>query len=90
MFDLPGLEGVKEMVISRQVVDGIAPPLYNYGPLHGRRRGERLSRSGRGHRQRAGGQRVTSANMHRCGRPPRSPSRPFAAAAHRAGKDRGA
>jgi len=30
MFDLPGLEGVKEMVISRQVVDGIVPPLYIY------------------------------------------------------------
>jgi ATP-dependent Clp protease ATP-binding subunit ClpX len=30
MFDLPGLEGVKEVVISRQVVEGTAPPLYIY------------------------------------------------------------
>ncbi len=28
MFDLPGLEGVKEVVISKQVVDGNARPLY--------------------------------------------------------------
>jgi ATP-dependent Clp protease ATP-binding subunit ClpX len=28
MFDLPGLEGVNEVVISRQVVEGTAPPLY--------------------------------------------------------------
>jgi ATP-dependent Clp protease ATP-binding subunit ClpX len=31
MFDLPSLEGVKEVVISQQVVDGIARPLYMYG-----------------------------------------------------------
>jgi ATP-dependent Clp protease ATP-binding subunit ClpX len=31
MFDLPGLEGVKEVVISQQVVDGTARPLYMYG-----------------------------------------------------------
>ena len=30
MFDLPGLEGVKDVVISRQVVEGTAPPLYIY------------------------------------------------------------
>ena len=30
MFDLPGLEGVKEVVISQQVVDGTARPLYMY------------------------------------------------------------
>ena len=28
MFDLPGLEGVGEVVISKQVIDGTAPPLY--------------------------------------------------------------
>jgi hypothetical protein len=30
MFDLPGLEGVGEVVISKQVIDGTAPPLYIY------------------------------------------------------------
>jgi ATP-dependent Clp protease ATP-binding subunit ClpX len=30
MFDLPSLEGVEEVVISKQVVDGTAPPLYIY------------------------------------------------------------
>jgi ATP-dependent Clp protease ATP-binding subunit ClpX len=30
MFDLPGLEEVKEVVISRQVVEGTTPPLYIY------------------------------------------------------------
>ena len=30
MFDLPNLEGVKEIVISQQVVDGTARPLYMY------------------------------------------------------------
>jgi ATP-dependent Clp protease ATP-binding subunit ClpX len=30
MFDLPGLEGVEEVVISREVVDGTARPLYIY------------------------------------------------------------
>jgi ATP-dependent Clp protease ATP-binding subunit ClpX len=30
MFDLPGLEDVKEVVISRQVVEGTTPPLYIY------------------------------------------------------------
>jgi ATP-dependent protease Clp ATPase subunit len=29
-FDLPSLEGVQEVVISKQVVDGTAPPLYIY------------------------------------------------------------
>src|ERR1700674_3594507 len=31
MFDLPSLEGVEEVAISKQVVDGTAPPLYIYG-----------------------------------------------------------
>ena len=30
MFDLPGLEGVEEIVINREVVDGGARPLYIY------------------------------------------------------------
>jgi ATP-dependent Clp protease ATP-binding subunit ClpX len=30
MFDLPGLEGVEEVVISMQVVEGTARPLYIY------------------------------------------------------------
>src|SRR6202163_611974 len=30
MFDLPSLEGVKEIVISQQVVEGTAGPLYTY------------------------------------------------------------
>ena len=30
MFDLPGLEGVERVVISKQVVEGIARPLYIY------------------------------------------------------------
>jgi ATP-dependent Clp protease ATP-binding subunit ClpX len=30
MFDLPGLEGVGGVVISKQVVEGTAPPLYIY------------------------------------------------------------
>jgi ATP-dependent Clp protease ATP-binding subunit ClpX len=30
MFDLPGLEGVEEVVISKQVVEGTARPLYIY------------------------------------------------------------
>jgi ATP-dependent Clp protease ATP-binding subunit ClpX len=30
MFDLPSLEGVDEVVISKQVVEGTAPPLYIY------------------------------------------------------------
>jgi ATP-dependent Clp protease ATP-binding subunit ClpX len=30
MFDLPSLEGVEEVVVSRQVVEGTAPPLYIY------------------------------------------------------------
>ena len=31
MFDLPSLEGVKEVVISQQVVEGTKGPLYMYG-----------------------------------------------------------
>jgi ATP-dependent Clp protease ATP-binding subunit ClpX len=30
MFDLPSLEGVKEIVISQQVVEGTAGPFYMY------------------------------------------------------------
>ena len=30
MFDLPGLDGVEEVVIWREVVDGKARPLYIY------------------------------------------------------------
>jgi ATP-dependent Clp protease ATP-binding subunit ClpX len=30
MFDLPSLEGVKEIVISQHVVEGTAGPLYTY------------------------------------------------------------
>jgi ATP-dependent Clp protease ATP-binding subunit ClpX len=30
MFDLPSLEGVEEVVISKEVVEGTAPPLYVY------------------------------------------------------------
>jgi ATP-dependent Clp protease ATP-binding subunit ClpX len=30
MFDLPSLEGVERVVISKQVVEGTARPLYNY------------------------------------------------------------
>ena len=30
MFDLPGLEGVDEVVISKEVVDGAAKPLFIY------------------------------------------------------------
>jgi ATP-dependent Clp protease ATP-binding subunit ClpX len=30
MFDLPSLKGVDEVVISKQVVEGTAPPLYIY------------------------------------------------------------
>jgi ATP-dependent Clp protease ATP-binding subunit ClpX len=30
MFDLPSLEGVQEVVVSKQVVEGTAPPLYIY------------------------------------------------------------
>jgi ATP-dependent Clp protease ATP-binding subunit ClpX len=29
-FDLPSLEGVGQVVISKQVVEGTAPPLYIY------------------------------------------------------------
>jgi ATP-dependent Clp protease ATP-binding subunit ClpX len=30
MFDLPGLRGVEEVLISQQVVEGTAAPLYMY------------------------------------------------------------
>ncbi len=30
MFDLPSLEGVEEVMISQQVVEGTAGPLYTY------------------------------------------------------------
>src|SRR6516162_5623187 len=41
MFDLPGLEGVEEVVISREVVEGTARPLYIYAD-----RSERAVESG--------------------------------------------
>ena len=40
MFDLPSLEGVEEVVISREVVEGTARPLYIYAARA--RRGERV------------------------------------------------
>jgi hypothetical protein len=49
MFDLPGLEGVGEVVISKQVIDGTAPPLYIYAERSDRdvnTVAKRLSRSG--------------------------------------------
>jgi ATP-dependent Clp protease ATP-binding subunit ClpX len=33
IFDLPGLEGVEKVVISKQVVEGISPPLYIYADV---------------------------------------------------------
>ena len=30
MYDLPSFEGVEEVVVSKQVVEGTAPPLYIY------------------------------------------------------------
>jgi ATP-dependent Clp protease ATP-binding subunit ClpX len=35
MFDLPRLEGVEEMVISKEVVEGTARPLYIYAARAG-------------------------------------------------------
>jgi ATP-dependent Clp protease ATP-binding subunit ClpX len=35
MFDMPSLEGVQEVVISKQVVEGTAPPLYVYADRSG-------------------------------------------------------
>jgi ATP-dependent Clp protease ATP-binding subunit ClpX len=35
MFDLPSLEGVEEVVISREVVEGTARPLYIYADRAG-------------------------------------------------------
>ena len=35
MFDLPSLEGVEEVVISREVVEGTARPLYIYAARAG-------------------------------------------------------
>ena len=35
MFELPSLEGVEEVVISREVVEGTAPPLYIYAARAG-------------------------------------------------------
>jgi len=37
MFDLPSLEGVEEVVISKEVVEGTARPLYIYSDRAGRR-----------------------------------------------------
>ena len=41
MFDLPSLEGVEKVVISKQVVEGISPPLYIYTDRPGPRRRRR-------------------------------------------------
>ena len=50
MFDLPSLEGVEEVVISREVVEGSARPLYIYADRSDRaergRRRERLNGGG--------------------------------------------
>ena len=48
MFDLPSLEGVEEVVISKEVVEGTARPLYIYtgSRERGRRERERLVGSG--------------------------------------------
>ncbi len=35
MFDLPGLEGVEKVVISKEVVEGTARPLYIYADRMG-------------------------------------------------------
>jgi len=35
MFDLPSLEGVEEVVISKEVVEGTARPLYIYADRAG-------------------------------------------------------
>jgi ATP-dependent Clp protease ATP-binding subunit ClpX len=35
MFDMPSLEDVQEVVISKQVVEGTAPPLYVYADRSG-------------------------------------------------------
>ena len=43
MFDLPSLEGVEEVVISKEVVEGTARPLYIYADRAGRRRRDRLT-----------------------------------------------
>jgi len=44
MFELPSLEGVEEVVISKQVVEGTAPPLYIYADRSDRTgNAERLS-----------------------------------------------
>jgi ATP-dependent Clp protease ATP-binding subunit ClpX len=37
MFDLPSLEGVEEVVISKEVVEGTARPLYIYSDRAGGR-----------------------------------------------------
>jgi len=36
MFDLPSLEGVEEIVVSKEVVEGTARPLYIYADRAGR------------------------------------------------------
>ena len=45
MFDLPGLDGVEEVVINREVAEGRAKPLYLYGKERARR--QRLSAASR-------------------------------------------
>ena len=43
MFDLPSLEGVEEVVISKEVVEGTARPLYIYADRAGDCRRDRLN-----------------------------------------------
>ena len=43
MFELPSLDGVEEMVINSEVVEGRAQPLYIYADRRGRRRHRRLT-----------------------------------------------
>jgi ATP-dependent Clp protease ATP-binding subunit ClpX len=42
MFELPSLEGVAEVVITKQVVEGTAPPLHIY-PDRSTRRGKAIA-----------------------------------------------
>ena len=43
MFDLPSLEGIEEVMISRQVVEGTAGPLYMYAARAARADGARAT-----------------------------------------------
>ena len=43
MFDLPGLDGVEEVVINREVVEGRARPLFIYAERRASASGQRLT-----------------------------------------------